>query len=180
MATVKEAAMWLSYTFLYVRLCRNSLPYGIPLDHHNRDPLLFKWRSELVEVIARRLDTNRMIRFHPESGSLDVTELGRTAARYYLTVDTVETFNQQMVASPYQADLPPPPPSTPPHATRTRARARARIRRSPRKDRKSGPCMNRPHLPQPPGAWSVRGRYSAHDMLRDRVRQHQGVRAGDL
>ena len=52
-----------------------------------------------AQVMARRLDSARMVRFHPASGSLDATELGRTASHYYLSVGTVETFNEQLMAT---------------------------------------------------------------------------------
>ena len=44
--------------------------------------------------MARRLDKARMVRFHEPSGSLDATELGRTASHFYLSVGTIETFNE--------------------------------------------------------------------------------------
>ena len=31
--SVKEAVTWLSYTYLYVRMRRNPLAYGLPFDH---------------------------------------------------------------------------------------------------------------------------------------------------
>ena len=94
--SVKEAVTWLSYTYLYVRMCRNPMVYGIPHDQKESDPRLYAWRTELVKVMAARLDTAKMIRFHPPSGSLDSTELGRTAAHFYLTVGTIETFEEHL------------------------------------------------------------------------------------
>ncbi|KAL3916628.1 MAG: hypothetical protein SGPRY_006736, partial [Prymnesium sp.] len=88
--SIREAATWLSYTYLYVRMCRNPVAYGIPLEQRESDPRLYAWRTQLIQAMAARLDAAKMLRFHPPSGSLDATELGRTAAHFYLTVTTVE------------------------------------------------------------------------------------------
>ena len=42
--------MWLSYTYLYVRMCRNPLVYGIPWDQKEADPHLYTWRTELARL----------------------------------------------------------------------------------------------------------------------------------
>ena len=87
--SVREAVTWLSYTYLHVRMNRNPLAYGVPYEQNVHDPRLTRWRTELIETMARRLDSGRMVRFHPQSGSLDPTELGRTSSHYYLSVSTV-------------------------------------------------------------------------------------------
>lgn len=104
--SVREAVTWLSYTYLYVRMLRNPLAYGIPFDRmSNGDPQLWRWRVELVEVMARRLDAAKMIRFHAPSGSLDATEQGRTAAHYYLGVGTIEIFDEMISPTAAEADI---------------------------------------------------------------------------
>ena len=45
--SVREAVQWLSYTYLYVRMMRNPLAYGIPFDQLDTDPRLVRWRVEL-------------------------------------------------------------------------------------------------------------------------------------
>ena len=44
--------------------------------------------------MAKRLDECRMVRYHAESGSLDATDLGRTASHYYLSVETIEAWGE--------------------------------------------------------------------------------------
>ena len=53
MTSVKEAVVWLSYTYLHVRMCRNPLAYGIPFEQSTHDPRLLAWRTELVQVVAK-------------------------------------------------------------------------------------------------------------------------------
>ena len=38
--SVKEASVWLSYTYLYIRMLRNSLAYGINAQQRMEDPML--------------------------------------------------------------------------------------------------------------------------------------------
>ena len=103
--SVREAVTWLSYTYLYVRMCRNPLAYGIPFEQKEHDRSLYAWRTELIEGMARRLDKCRMVRFHQASGSLDATELGRTASHFYLSVGTIETFDEMMGMQNSEADI---------------------------------------------------------------------------
>ncbi|KAL1514923.1 hypothetical protein AB1Y20_004002 [Prymnesium parvum] len=103
--SVREAVTWLSYTYLYVRMCRNPLAYGIPFDQKESDPRLYAWRTELVKSMAARLDAARMVRFHPPSGSLDATDLGRTAAHFYLTVGTIEAFEERLKPTASDGDV---------------------------------------------------------------------------
>jgi hypothetical protein len=37
---LKDAAAWLGYTYLYVRMLRNPTLYGVPIDAIDVDPLL--------------------------------------------------------------------------------------------------------------------------------------------
>ena len=104
-SSLKEAVVWLSYTYLYVRMCRNPLAYGIPFEQKEHDRSLYAWRTELIEGMARRLDKCRMVRFHQASGSLDATELGRTASHFYLSVGTIETFDEMMGMQNSEADI---------------------------------------------------------------------------
>jgi len=92
-ATVREAVIWLTYTYLYVRVLRNSMAYGIRWDARETDPMLEGWCANVVEEAAKRLDDCRMIRYDKRSGNLAVTALGRTASHYYLKFSTIRIFN---------------------------------------------------------------------------------------
>jgi len=47
---VREAAAWLSYTYLYVRMMRNPALYGVDADAAERDPVLLQRRMDLVHT----------------------------------------------------------------------------------------------------------------------------------
>ena len=59
---VQEAVRWLSYTYLYVRMRKNPLVYGMKYQELKEDPLLEYKRTEIIQETARKLDKAKMIR----------------------------------------------------------------------------------------------------------------------
>ena len=93
---VREAVLWLSYTYLYVRMMRSPGSYGMKPDERAQDPLLEKKRLELIVQASRRLDECKMMRFDPASGNMAVTDLGRVASHYYVVCESIFTFNEMI------------------------------------------------------------------------------------
>ena len=93
---IKEAALWLSYTFLFVRMGKNPVAYGMSYEEKFDDPQLDKKRQELVREAAETLDKCMMVRFDRRSGNLAVTDLGRVASYYYIKCGTIEAFNAML------------------------------------------------------------------------------------
>ena len=102
--TIDEAVEWLTYTYLYVRMCKNPLSYGINADQRDSDPQLRGRSRELVTDAAKLLDERRMLRFDPASGNLAVTDLGRVASHFYIRAESVHTFNEMLDKSPDPTD----------------------------------------------------------------------------
>lgn len=104
---IQEAATWLTYTYMYVRMLRNPLAYGISADEKADDPMLRKRCLELVTQAAKLLDSNKMIRFDPRSGNLGVVDTGRVAAHFYIQAESVATFNDMFARTlvPTDKDL---------------------------------------------------------------------------
>lgn len=50
--TVAEAAQWLGYTYLYVRMMQNPAVYKVPVDQMDKDPVLLQFRVDLVRVVS--------------------------------------------------------------------------------------------------------------------------------
>jgi len=93
---IQEAARWLTYTYLYVRMCRNPIAYGVTADQKADDPLLRGRCTELVTEAAKALDDCRMIRFNNESGNVSPTDNGRTAAHFYIQSESISVFNDML------------------------------------------------------------------------------------
>lgn len=92
--TVRDAVNWLGYTYLYVRMMRAPQVYGITSEMVAEDPLLEKFRANLIFTAAIALDKAQLCRFDKRTGQLQITELGRIASYYYCAHDTIATYNQ--------------------------------------------------------------------------------------
>eukprot|EP01125_Pyxidicula_operculata_P022548 TRINITY_DN928_c0_g1_i3.p1 TRINITY_DN928_c0_g1~~TRINITY_DN928_c0_g1_i3.p1 ORF type:complete len:2094 (-),score=618.62 TRINITY_DN928_c0_g1_i3:183-5534(-) len=93
-SNLKEAIVWLSYTYLYIRMLKNPLVYGATINEKELDPRFVKKRSELIAAAARRLDKCKMIRYDERVQTFAVTDLGRIASHFYIQHETIEHFNQ--------------------------------------------------------------------------------------
>ncbi|KAJ1976814.1 activating signal cointegrator 1 complex subunit 3, partial [Dimargaris xerosporica] len=101
---VDEAVVWLSYTFLYVRMRQNPLVYGLTPKDVLEDPLLGRRRNELIICAANKLAKLQMILFNPETRYLDPKDLGRIASAYYIDHQTMATINQFLRPHMTEAD----------------------------------------------------------------------------
>uniref|UniRef100_A0AAR2JZQ8 U5 small nuclear ribonucleoprotein 200 kDa helicase n=1 Tax=Pygocentrus nattereri TaxID=42514 RepID=A0AAR2JZQ8_PYGNA len=90
----KDAVNWMGYTYLYVRMLRNSILYGISHDERNTDPFLERRRMDLVHTSASILEKNNLVKYDKRTGSFQVTDLGRIASHFYITHDSIMTYNQ--------------------------------------------------------------------------------------
>ena len=59
---LREAVEWLSYTYLFVRMRRNPMEYGIRYEDVMKDRNLVVEREKLIRVAAMALDKAKMIR----------------------------------------------------------------------------------------------------------------------
>eukprot|EP00794_Sanderia_malayensis_P005235 gene5235-5896_t len=91
---VKDAAHWLGYTYLYIRMLRNPTLYGISHDEQRNDPTLEQHRYDLIHSAAAILDKNGMIKYDKKTGAFQSTEIGRIASHYYCTHESMATYNK--------------------------------------------------------------------------------------
>uniref|UniRef100_A0A8C1UDT3 Activating signal cointegrator 1 complex subunit 3 n=1 Tax=Cyprinus carpio TaxID=7962 RepID=A0A8C1UDT3_CYPCA len=89
-----DAVNWLGYTYLYVRLLRNPTLYGVSHDDRSIDPLLERRRMDLVHTAATVLEKNNLVKYDKRSGNFQVTDLGRIASHFYITHESIMTYNQ--------------------------------------------------------------------------------------
>jgi len=93
---LKEAVDWLGYTYLYIRMLRNPTLYGVSHDALKDDSLLQQRRRDLVHTAAAALDKNGLLKYDRKTGAFQVSELGRIASHYYITNESMATYNQLM------------------------------------------------------------------------------------
>lgn len=92
-SSLSEAASWLGYTYLYVRMLRNPSMYGVSAESLIQDPTLLQRRSDLAHAAAVMLDKHGLIKYDRRTGSFAATALGKVASFYYVSHETVSTFN---------------------------------------------------------------------------------------
>lgn len=103
-SSVSDGMSWLGYTYLYTRMKRSPLVYGIDYDELVADQTLSTRRRNWIVGAARVLLEHRMVVFDEDSGLLRPTSTGRIAARYYLGYRTIATFNERLRNSLREAD----------------------------------------------------------------------------
>ena len=73
---------------------RNPELYGVDEDWKEVDTDLKQRRTDLVHAAAVILDKHHLIRYDRRSGIFQTTELGRIASHYYITHQSMSTYNQ--------------------------------------------------------------------------------------
>ncbi|KAG0246557.1 Sec63 Brl domain-containing protein [Mortierella sp. GBAus27b] len=102
---VDEAVTWLSYTYLYVRMRKNPLVYGMDHSEPLEDPLLGKKRRDIIIAAAKNLHKAQMIIYDENTGYLTPKDLGRIASNYYVSYNSVNTYNELMKPRMTEADV---------------------------------------------------------------------------
>ncbi|CAF1146942.1 unnamed protein product [Didymodactylos carnosus] len=90
----REAAEWLSFTYLYVRMIKEPQLYGVSNDQLLVDKFLLQRRIDLIHTAAIQLDKSHLIRYDRKTGNFQLTENGRIASHYYCTHETMAMYNQ--------------------------------------------------------------------------------------
>jgi pre-mRNA-splicing helicase BRR2 len=93
--TRDEAVDWLGYTYLFVRMLRSPGLYRVGPEYEN-DTVLEQRRVDLVHAAAHVLEKCSLIKYDRKSGQLSPTELGRISSHYYITHNSMATYNQHI------------------------------------------------------------------------------------
>ena len=95
-SSVVEASSWLEYTYMWQRIRVNPLTYGLKVNNVRKDPELKMVRYEMINTSFTDLAIAGMVRYNPETGSVESTDLGRLASYYYITYESISIFNEKM------------------------------------------------------------------------------------
>lgn len=101
--TLSQAATWLGYTYLFIRMLRNPTLYGVSPSYHREDPTLLQFRTDLAHSAATVLAKNNLIKYERRAGLFQVTALGRVASHYYIAHDSIRTYNSYL--KPQMSDI---------------------------------------------------------------------------
>ncbi|MCJ1470873.1 hypothetical protein MMC07_009520 [Pseudocyphellaria aurata] len=103
--SVPEAVQWLGYSYLFVRMQRSPLTYGIEWDEIRDDSQLVQRRRKLIIDAARVLQKSQMIIFNETTEELRAKDVGRIASQYYVLQTSIEIFNTMMRPRATEADV---------------------------------------------------------------------------
>ncbi len=102
---MKDAVVWLGYTYLFVRMMKNPSLYGVDPSAVRDDPKLEQRRASLIHSAAILLEKSSLLKYDRKTGQMQSTELGRIAAHYYCTHETMLTFMQLLKPSLTEIEL---------------------------------------------------------------------------
>ena len=74
---VAEAVQWIGYTYLFVRMRRNPMVYGMMHQEPIDDPQLGSKRHQLITTAAKQLVAAQMIQFDETLATFTILDLGR-------------------------------------------------------------------------------------------------------
>lgn len=103
--SIPEAVQWLGYSYLFVRMQRNPLAYGIDWAEIRDDPHLVQRRRKLAIDAARVLQQSQMIIFNETTEELRAKDVGRIASQFYVLQTSIEIFNAMMNARATEKDV---------------------------------------------------------------------------
>ena len=70
--------------------------YGVVVDYQEHDGALVQKRADIVHSAAVLLEKCHLIKYERASGRFQSTELGRIASHYYVTYNSMATYNQHL------------------------------------------------------------------------------------
>ncbi len=103
--SIPEAVQWIGYSYLFVRMQRNPMAYGIEWAEIRDDPNLVQRRRQLAIQAARTLQQSQMIIFNEITDELRSKDIGRIASQYYIQQTSIEIFNKKMKPDASEADI---------------------------------------------------------------------------
>ncbi|WOO77743.1 U5 small nuclear ribonucleoprotein helicase [Vanrija pseudolonga] len=91
-----EGVQWLGYTYLYVRMLGSPGLYNVGGDYLDGDPTLIQKRADLIHSAAVLLEKGGLVRYDRSTGVFQSTDLGRIASHYYVTYNSMATYNKHL------------------------------------------------------------------------------------
>jgi len=95
-SNIDEAVDWLEYSYLNVRMLKNPQLYGISAAAAEEDKELSSHRRDLIHSAAVVLEKSQLVRYDHRSRALQSTLLGRVSSYYYISHESMQTYNKHM------------------------------------------------------------------------------------
>ncbi|KAK3054468.1 Pre-mRNA-splicing helicase BRR2 [Extremus antarcticus] len=96
--TRDEGVEWLGYSYLFVRMLRSPALYQVGADY-DEDETLEQKRVDLIHSAGVVLEKASLVKYDKKTGRFQSTDLGRVASHYYITHNSMLTYNMQIQPS---------------------------------------------------------------------------------
>ncbi|KAJ4300389.1 putative steryl acetyl hydrolase mug81 [Collariella sp. IMI 366227] len=103
--SINDAVKWIGYSYLFVRMKRNPMAYGIDWTEFDNDRMLVQRRRKLAIQAARTLQQSQMIIFNEPTEELRSKDIGRIASQYYIQHTSIQIFNSMMKLDATEKDI---------------------------------------------------------------------------
>ncbi|KPM39806.1 putative helicase mug81 [Neonectria ditissima] len=103
--SIPDAVQWIGYSYLFVRMQRSPMTYGIEWSEIRDDPQLVQRRRQLAIQAARTLQRCQMIIFNETTEELRSKDIGRIASQFYILHTSIQVFNTMMRPQATEADI---------------------------------------------------------------------------
>ncbi|KAL2142769.1 hypothetical protein VTI28DRAFT_786 [Corynascus sepedonium] len=103
--SISDAVKWIGYSYLFVRMKRNPMAYGIEWAEFDNDRSLVQRRRKLAIQAARTLQQSQMIIFNEPTEELRSKDIGRIASQYYIQHTSIQIFNSLMKPTSEERDI---------------------------------------------------------------------------
>lgn len=103
--SVAEAVQWMGYSYMFVRMQKSPLTYGIDWAEIRDDSRLVLRRRQMIIGAARILQQSQMIIFNEMTEELRSKDIGRIASQFYILQTSIEIFNTMMRPYATEADV---------------------------------------------------------------------------
>jgi pre-mRNA-splicing helicase BRR2 len=77
-------------------MLRSPALYGVGADYQDDDEGLIQKRADIAHSAAALLEKCYLIKYERASGRFQSTELGRIASHYYVTYNSMATYNKHL------------------------------------------------------------------------------------
>jgi antiviral helicase SLH1 len=103
--SIPDAVQWIGYSYLFVRMQKSPLTYGIEWAEIRDDPSLVQRRRQLAMQAARTLQKCQMIIYNESTEELRSKDIGRIASQFYILHTSIQVFNTMMRPQATEADV---------------------------------------------------------------------------
>ena len=93
--TRDDGVEWLGYTYLFIRMLRSPGLYSVGAEYAG-DEALEQKRVDLIHSAATVLEKANLVKYDKRTGKLQSTELGRIASHYYISHNSMLTYNHHL------------------------------------------------------------------------------------